>query len=47
MRDVAVGPGDVDSGVAGDMDYDAGGLAACMEWDGHEELRNLQLSVYR
>jgi len=35
MGDVAIGPGDVDAGVGGDMDFDAGGFAAGMEWDGH------------
>ena len=35
VRDVAVGPGDVHTGVGGDMDFDAGGFAAGMEWDGH------------
>jgi len=36
VRDVAVGPGDVYAGVGGDMDFDASGFAAGMEWDGHE-----------
>jgi len=34
MRDVAVGPGNVYTCVCGNVDFDAGGLAAGMERDG-------------
>ena len=35
VRDVAVGPGDVHTCVRRDVDFDAGGFAAGVEWNGH------------